>query len=65
MYEGIINETIEALELNENTKLIQMDDKLTQEKNKLKAQGGTCALWIQYMEMMDLFKANVRADRIG
>lgn len=42
-----------------------MEQKFVEAKNKLKLLGPTSRLWVQYIEMMDILKSNIRSDRIG
>lgn len=52
-------------ELDNNSQLTTMELKFNEEKNKLKSHGPTSKLWIQYVNMIDIFKSNIRADRIS
>lgn len=42
-----------------------MELKFNEQKFKMKSHGPTTKLWVQYLEMIDIFKSNIRADRIG
>lgn len=51
--------------LENNFQLSTMELKFNEQKNKMKSHGPTSKLWVQYLNMVDLFKSNIRADRIG
>lgn len=51
-------------ELKNNEVLKRIDLSFSNKKENLKSDA-TSRLWLQYMEMMDYLKSNIRADRIG
>lgn len=48
-------------ELDNNSQLTTMELKFNEEKNKLKSHGPTSKLWIQYVNMIDIFKSNIQS----
>lgn len=65
MFNDVLNDQAKVRELEYNSQLITMEKKFNEAKTKLKSLGPTSKLWIQYLQMVDIFKSNIRADRIG
>lgn len=65
MFDDALQNKISTSELQNNSHLIALKQKFNEAKIKLGSLGPTSKLWIQYIKMIDIFKSNVRADRIG
>lgn len=65
MFKKVLNREEDANLLEKNPQLIEVEEKLNQAKTKMNLQGPTSQLWLQYINMMNILKSNIRGDRTG
>lgn len=65
IFKNVLNNQQDIHELENNVNLIEMETKFNEAKQKLKSLGHTSRLWVQYIDMIDILKSNIRGDRVG
>lgn len=63
LFHAIVKKELNVKKLENDPDLMAMDVKLTKSKNQLQLMGPTSRLWLQYINMMDILKSNIRSDR--
>lgn len=56
---------LNVTQLENDPNLMAIDAKLSESKKNLQLMGPTSRLWLQYINMMDILKSNIRSDRTG
>ena len=64
LYESLMEETISVDEVC-NTDVIQRIRTVSEEKNDSLKSSRTAALWLQYMDMIDILRQYIRTERTG
>ncbi|XP_065915240.1 uncharacterized protein [Dysidea avara] len=64
LYERLVQGSITADHVCEHATLARIDDSLQNKKEILKTSR-TAKLWLQYMDMIDVLRKHIRAERIG
>ncbi|CAG9767805.1 unnamed protein product [Ceutorhynchus assimilis] len=65
LYDKLYNSEITVSELISSTELLKLSSELQEKKNSLKVQSRTAKLWIMYLDMVDISKAFIWAERTG
>ncbi len=65
MFRAIEKKELNVNKLEDDPDLKAMDVKLLESKKQLELSGLTSRLWLQYMNMIDILKSNIRSDRTG
>lgn len=61
---SVMDKSYDIDELESNEILKQLESSFSKKKGSLK-KDSTSRLWLQYMDMIDNLKSNIRADRTG